>query len=142
MINGNEAKKELKAAGFDTKAIRVYTRRGTGSLNVKVLDLGIDIEAVQAVLSKHERIDRCEATGEILQGCNRFVFVNYDYSDTVVPEALVDTFQAAVAAWGRLPEDNSGDRYHFGRAIMRENPSLSESQAYALLNRCMRKLAN
>ena len=52
MINGTQAKKELKAAGIDTRKVRVFTRSGSGSLNVKILDAAIAYEAVDSILRK------------------------------------------------------------------------------------------
>jgi hypothetical protein len=135
MINGNQAKKELKAAGIDTKKIRIYTRRGSGSLNVSIRDLSISVESVDAVLRKYENISRCEHTGEILQGGNDFVFIGYDW-EASIPEAFVDAFQLACAYWGRLPRNDQSDRYHFSRAIMKDG-GLTESQAYATFNHCL-----
>lgn len=75
-MNANQIKKELKEAGIPTKKISV---RCDGSVHVTIKDLSISIEAVEKVVKKHEHYQRDEYNGEILQGGNTFVFVDYDW---------------------------------------------------------------
>lgn len=77
MATGNQIKKELKEAGIPTKNISV--RLNSCSIRVSISDLSIDAEKVEALVNKYESIDRCERTGEILQGGNTFVLVDYDW---------------------------------------------------------------
>lgn len=77
MKTGNQIKKELQEAGIPTKKISV--RNSSCSIQVSIKDLSIESEKVEAVVKKHESIDRCERTFEVLQGGNTFVIVSYDW---------------------------------------------------------------
>lgn len=47
------------------------------SIEISIKNPDVKIDAVKAIASEHERIDRDEMTGEILSGGNRFVNVGY-----------------------------------------------------------------
>jgi hypothetical protein len=71
----------LKAMGYSSREISVrgesYSMGSSITVTVKVR--GVDLKAIKAVAEKAQRIDRCELTGEILTGGNRFVEVDYSW---------------------------------------------------------------
>lgn len=70
----------LKAMGYGPREISVRGESYSmgSSINVCVKVRGVDLKAVEAVAMGAERVDRCEITGDILSGGNRFVHVKYD----------------------------------------------------------------
>lgn len=77
MSSAKEVKSYLKEQGIETSNIRVNTKH---SIQVKLLDPKLDYKQIDRLLrEKFESVNRCEASGEILQGGNTFVFVEYDY---------------------------------------------------------------
>ena len=81
-MNSKEIKKHLKENGIDTKNISV---KGSNcgyseSYNITIKDIDIDIEKVRELVKTFESYERDERTGEILEGGNTYLFVNYDYN--------------------------------------------------------------
>ncbi len=72
-------KSELKAAGFDTKKISVRTSACgySTSIDVKIKDPTINRIEVEKVIKHHEYIRYDYASYDILEGCNDFLFVEY-----------------------------------------------------------------
>lgn len=87
------AKKMLKEKGIDTKGISVRGRYAgySDALDVVVKDPNIDVAEIRKLLQKHESYER-DASGEILQGGNRYIHVQYDYNafDKVKEEGKAD----------------------------------------------------
>lgn len=77
MKKANEIKTMLANKGWNKRDFSVKT--GGGSINVTVKNLAIDLDLVKAATEHLAKYSRCEATGEILQGGNTFVFVEYDH---------------------------------------------------------------
>lgn len=65
---------ELKEMGFNSKKISVR-KRDCNVVLVTLKDESIDREKIEQLASRHEDVDYCEKTGEILAGGNTFVFV-------------------------------------------------------------------
>lgn len=81
-MNSKEIKKYLKENGIDTKNINV---KGSNcgyseSYNITIKDIKVDIEKVRELVKKFESYEIDERTGEILEGGNTYIFVNYDYN--------------------------------------------------------------
>jgi hypothetical protein len=86
-IETKEIKKEL-AKAFNTKFNDFSVTNPTySSINIDIKTL-VSKSAVKKITSRYEKIDRCEATGEILSGGNTFVFVNYDLRKATIDSAL------------------------------------------------------
>lgn len=68
----------FKKMGYNSKQISVVVKRYS-SINITIKDINISIKDIETISLKYEKIDTCEKTGEILQGCNDYVFVKYDY---------------------------------------------------------------
>ena len=76
---GTQIKKEItKALNIKSSDLTCKIARN-GTIRVEVKNPEIELAPIESVVSKYESIRYCEATGEILQGCNRFVFVNYTF---------------------------------------------------------------
>jgi len=68
------------------------------SIDVHIKDVSIPLNVVKAIAEEHEVIHRCEFSGEILGGGNRYVHVRYDWKaveDAAKP--LLPAVEAAVA---------------------------------------------
>lgn len=65
---------ELKEMGFNSKKISVR-KRDCNVVLVTLKDEAIDREKIEQLAKRHEDVDYCEKTGEILAGGNTFVFV-------------------------------------------------------------------
>jgi len=76
----SSVKKELKEKGFNTKSISVRGRNVgySDALDITIKDPSIDIDEVRKLVNKHESYER-DASGDILQGGNRYVNVKYEY---------------------------------------------------------------
>ena len=70
-------REELKnQLGLNRKSVSVRKNRGS-AVYVEILDPEVCIEKVEEIANNYESYQRCEATQEILQGGNTFVFVRY-----------------------------------------------------------------
>ena len=81
MLTSKIIKEELKKKGFDTKKISI-NKKGCGyseSFWITIKDVNIKIKEVEAIVQQFEKIDRDEATYEILEGGNTYIFTRYDY---------------------------------------------------------------
>lgn len=66
----------LKSKGYNNRKISVTN---DGAIWVTVKDLSIKLDDIEKLVKKHEHYYTDEITGEILQGGNTFIFVQYDY---------------------------------------------------------------
>ena len=73
-----EIRKDLKAImGVNSREVSV--KSSVNSISIHIKNLNIDIKTVETIANQYEDIRRCEASGEILQGGNTFVFVEFDH---------------------------------------------------------------
>lgn len=86
MMNSIEATKairnELKKCGYSNRKVSVKHEYGgySASIRVTVKDLAINLAGIRKIARIYEDIDYDERTGEILEGGNTYVFVDYDYT--------------------------------------------------------------
>ena len=75
----------LKGQKITGRQVSVRTDRYSmgSSIRITIKDAAVSKDAVEAIAAEHEDVRRDEH-GEILNGGNRFVFVDYDY-DALVP---------------------------------------------------------
>lgn len=74
-----EIRKALKEHGWNARKVSVrsdYFSMGS-EIRVVIKDPAVDLETVEKIANEHESISRCEITGEILSGGNRYVSVRY-----------------------------------------------------------------
>lgn len=82
MIRSKEIKNYLKDNGIDTKKVSVKELSGgySQAFQITIKSSDIDIEEVENLSHHFKNYEIDERTGEILQGGNTFVFVEYDYN--------------------------------------------------------------
>jgi hypothetical protein len=87
-IETKEIKKELaKALNVKFNDFSV-TQPRYSSIQIDIKTL-VSRSAVKAIVQKYEKINRCEATDEILLGGNTFVFVDYDLRKATIDSTLI-----------------------------------------------------
>lgn len=74
-----EIRAALKAKGWSTRAVSVRAESFSmgSAIRVEIKSADVPIGDVEAIAKGQERIDRCEFSGEILNGGNRYVTVSY-----------------------------------------------------------------
>lgn len=88
MKDSKTLKKEIMSAcGLKFSQLSVTSDRYSFRVELKTTD--VPLSAAEVVASQNERIDRCEYTGEILQGGNTFVFVEYDYYKAKMSDEMI-----------------------------------------------------
>lgn len=94
-------KKEHGWTGQDV-SVRTHNYSMGSSIYVTIKKRGIDKLLVEKIAKGHERISRCEYSGEILSGGNRFVSVDYDWEflDAIKKEVKSEVD----AAWAKAVE--------------------------------------
>ena len=87
-IETKEIKKELaKALNVKFNDFSV-TQPRYSSIQIDIKTL-VSRSAVKVIVQKYEKINRCEATDEILLGGNTFVFVDYDLRKATIDSTLI-----------------------------------------------------
>lgn len=95
IVETREIKKELaKALNVKFNDFSV-TQPRYSSIQIDIKTL-VSKSAVKAIAQKYEKIDRCEATGEILAGGNTFVFVDYDLRKATIDSALMAQLEQVI----------------------------------------------
>ena len=74
-------RRTLKEKGYNSRRVGVtYQISGYSAIiRVTIKEAGIDKSEIENIVKHFSEIDRDERTGEILEGGNTFVSVNYDY---------------------------------------------------------------
>lgn len=90
------------------------------ALRIQIKNADVPLQAVKAIAEDHERIDRCEMTGDILAGCNRYVTISYTSAASDVLRArMIDVVTQAAATLATASEnsliDIDGTPYLLGR---------------------------
>lgn len=82
MITSKEIKNYLKENGINTKkvSVRELPCGYSQSFQITIKDSNIDIEEVSKLSQRFKSYETDERTGEILQGGNTYIFVEYDYN--------------------------------------------------------------
>ena len=101
----NQIIAELKQVGIPKKSYKIKT--DIYSIHITVTDPYVSLEDVRSVVYKYENIHYDEYNGEILQGGNTFVFVEYSDNafDTVIPEYMSDATAAYDYFQGDYPRN-------------------------------------
>ena len=96
-----------KLYGITSRQVSVRAKSFSmgSSLDVTINDPAVDIREVRNVADSKEKIDRCQYTGEILSGGNRYLDVRYgDKAAAAFAAANADAIAKLVAV---LPESGS-----------------------------------
>ena len=74
-------RRNLKEKGYNSRRVGVtYQIAGYSAIiRVTIKESGIDKSEIENIVKRFNEIDRDERTGEILEGGNTFISVNYDY---------------------------------------------------------------
>lgn len=77
-----EIRKALKAIGYTNKHVSVRSEQFSmgSAIRVKILRDGVSLADVERIAHQAEKVSRCEMTGEILSGGNRYVTVDVSKS--------------------------------------------------------------
>ena len=96
---------QYKAAGWNARMVSVRTSYFSmgSSLRVTVRSADVDFAKAKAMAENVERISRCEITGEILSGGNRYVHVDMsEECQQAVAARHLDAVRTAVAELGSM----------------------------------------
>ena len=137
-MRGTELKKEIRE-NVKTLGHRDLSVKYDGSYRV-ALKKFVPLSPIEKIAEKRESYQRCEATGDILQGGNTFVFVEYMRWDTnkdqafslEVPQEALDQAETALedfynSSWGG--SDSSSRHHHLARKIAESCPFFSDWSA-------------
>lgn len=113
----------LKTKGWTSRDVSVkshYYSMGS-SIYVVIKNHTVPLSVVEEIANQHERIDRCQISGEILSGCNRYVSVNYSHEATeLIGAPWTGAVEAALATLSTASEnsliDIAGTPYSVGNS--------------------------
>jgi len=109
MVKGNDVKRFLKQQGIDTRKLSVTVSYGgySESINVKIKDMAINMCEVNKLVKREYQVISYDehVQGEILQGGNTFVFVNYD--EDTKEKAILQHFDEAKEHYEKAELENS-----------------------------------
>lgn len=115
-----DMRRSLKARGIGSDAVSVRSNNFSmgSSLDVVVKRPGVDVDMVREIAAKYERISRCEITGEILGGGNRYLHVGFCPSAVracvaAASSEIRDAFEKAKNDPGRMVPVVAGLRAFF-----------------------------
>jgi hypothetical protein len=112
----------FKAKGWNARKVSVrtdYYSMGS-SIDVTIRDADVKIADVEAIAEQAERIHRCEITGEILGGGNRYIHARYsDDAEKVLRARGLPEIEATVARLATLPQGHGLDIPGTGFALFR-----------------------
>jgi len=97
---------ELKKIGISNRRVSVRAENYSmgSSINIEIKDATIAMSTVKAIAEKQERIDRCEITGDILSGGNRYLHISYSTEASAERAApYIDAVREAMEAIGTEP---------------------------------------
>lgn len=111
-ITAVNIKKSLREQGIDTKKVRIRVEMvGYGSTSIKVTlhDLTLETGKVRHEIQKRWGSIRYDekVQGEILEGCNTYVFCDYD--DDVIEQAIQARYAQAEAIYQQLEQLDTYD---------------------------------
>lgn len=91
-------------------SVKIDTYSMGSSIDVRVKRMGIPFDVVERIAKGAESVRRCEYSGEILSGGNRYVSVSYTHE---AADAIQDHYKAALtAAADALKADPSDNSLH------------------------------
>lgn len=124
---GQAIRKALKEHGWNARAIsvRVGDAGYSTSVSVKIKDLTINKREVEKIVNAHESIRYDERCGEILEGGNTYVFVEYDWeamhnaAKAYMEQAqeIIDNNKEACTATKVFEKDGVEMYYHFSGIV-------------------------
>ena len=78
---GAEIRAKIKAAGIPARSVSVRVQYAgySTSINVRIKDISVGRKQVEKIAKEYRDVSYDERSGEILEGGNTYVFVDYDY---------------------------------------------------------------
>lgn len=109
---------DIKKIGYTSRQISVKVRDCgySTSVHITIKDATINIHDIEAVALKYKSIDRDQRTYEILEGCNTYVFVKYEYG------VLEDAAKALIPICENVLSNN---KYHNRTIAKNDNTCVS-----------------
>jgi len=97
----------LKAAGIKRRAYSIKCEYCgySSAATITVKDLHIKLSDIENAVNSFEKIDRDERTGEILEGGNTYVFIDYDYD--MMENAISEKLELANSLRNKALENNN-----------------------------------
>lgn len=95
--HAKEIRQEFKKRGIKASVRSNYFSMGS-DIRITVKDL-TPLSIVNEIAKNHERIERCQITGEILSGCNRYLIVQYG-TDVRLTQELLQLIETAISNIG------------------------------------------
>ena len=91
-----EVRKQLKEIGITSKQVSVKSGYCgySDKLNITIKDLSVKEQTVKEIAKQYEEYERDERSGEILEGGNTYVFIEFDYDtkrkamEEMLPKAI------------------------------------------------------
>lgn len=119
----DKIRQELKENGYNSRRVSVKSRNGRYDTSIEIIikDITIPASAIHTITDKHESISYCEASGEILQGCNTFILISYDYdarqeairAKQAEADEIIAEFTANPGTGKKVYESNGNSLYYF-----------------------------
>ena len=74
-------RRELKENGYNIKDFKVSVKDSgyNTAIKITIKNPHINKKGIENILSKYESIETCKRTNEVLDGCNIYLFVEYEY---------------------------------------------------------------
>ena len=128
---------EIKALGYTAKKVSVRCN-GCGysdSIRITIKDIAIPEKAIVEIANKYESIRYDEYTGEILEGGNLYIFVEYDY-DTVKAayepylEKAEEIFNTTGEKTVKVMKKNGKELWYYGGCYGRNGQCFEAHDAY------------
>lgn len=106
-ITANNIKRSLREQGINTKNVRIRVEMvgyGSTSIRVKLHDLTLETEMIRYEIQKQWGSIRYDekVQGEILEGCNTYVFCEYE--EEVLEQAIEEKYEQAEAIYRHLEQ--------------------------------------
>ena len=118
---------KIKSLGFNSRQVSVKENRASmnWSFTVTIRDASINLKAIETAVKAFEKIDRCQATGEILNGANCYVGVAVDEKVKATWAAqYIDRVNAAIAQFEATPQGNLAVEIISGYNLFEQRPGV------------------
>jgi hypothetical protein len=119
-----DIRQAYKARGWSSRQISVrseYFANGS-AIDVTIKDGSIPVPLAKAIAEGHERIHRCEITGEILSGSNRYVSIRVtDEAQVVKARRYIQAVEEAIAKLEPAPTNTLQPIGETGYCVGREH---------------------
>lgn len=109
----SKLRNELKSRGYSNRKVSVNHNYGgySASIHVTIKDLSIPLREIHELASRYQSVTYCDRTGEVLEGGNTYVQVNYDY------ELLENATENKLEEAKQLIKELEGKKENFGEIL-------------------------